>query len=272
MTDELRSLRRELSRLASAALRRQGGAHPPAAELVAYAAGELQPAAAEAMLEHLAVCRLCTRLVVNLPAFDAAQPQEPDAAASDPETMDAWQELLRRLQPGTGPAGALVEESAIDAEPGEQMRASHPLRVDYALAACLAACLIGFPLWIALHGRSPVPPRIVPVNATERPLGPTQHPAAPPKALSLDAEAAALVLYLRAPQADMRVRVEIQDAAGKTSHPAAAAAIGPQVVLVLLTHEQLPPGDYRLLIFGGEAHPQQLLGDYPLRILQRAAR
>jgi hypothetical protein len=61
----------------------------------------------------------------------------------------------------------------------------------------------------------------------------------------------------------------VLDRAGRARVPAAAAAVGPQAVLVLLTRRQLPAGDYRLRVFGVEAHWQRPLGDYPLRILAR---
>jgi hypothetical protein len=274
MTDDLEYLRGSLSQLASETLRRQGGAHPTAEELVAYSAGELPPPAAEAVLEHLAVCRPCTHLVLGLPVFDATPQPEPDETASDPETNDSWQRLQSRLR--AGPRPVIGSPAGSDAGTVERVGTHHPRQVNVALAACfaagLAACLIGFPVWIAMHGRSPAPPPIVPVNPPERALGETQPPTAPPTALQLNAEAAALVVFLRVPQADPRIHVEILDAHGKTSSPAAATAISAQEVLVLLTHEQLPPGNYRLLVFSADARHRQLLGDYPLRILARVAR
>jgi hypothetical protein len=231
MTDELIHLRSSLAQLAGETRRRQGSSHPPPEALAAYAAGELQPAAAEVLLEHLAVCRSCALLLLGFPAFLAATGQEPEPRARP----------LRR-------------------------------RAVVALAACLAACLIALAAWMAAPGRSRVPPRIVAVNPPEQTLGETAPPGAPPPALRLDAEATALVLYLRAPQTWPSLRVEVLDREGKVGAPAAAAAIAPQAVLVLLTREQLPAGDYRFRVLGIEPHRQQTLDDYPLRILARRPR
>jgi hypothetical protein len=263
-SDDLERLRGSLGRLASEARRRQGAAHPSAEDLVAYGAGELKPAAAEAILEHLAVCPPCTRLVLSLPAFSEAQ--EPEQAAFDPETDAAWQALAARLQAGPTVPAAPEERTA---ERPPRILIPPPRPATLALAACLAVCVIGFSAWILTHGRSRVPPPIVPINPPERTLGETPPPGVPPPALRLDAEAAALVLYLRAPQTYPRLRVEILNRDGKISSPAAAAPIDPQEVLVLLTREQLPPGDYRLRVVGLDANRQQALGDYPLRILGR---
>jgi Putative zinc-finger len=233
MTDELERLRGSLAQLANETRRRQGGTHPRPEELVSYAAGELPTAAAEAVLEHLTVCPPCVWLVLELPAFPATPAGEPDEG------------------------------------PGERLRIRRPRQVILALAACLAACLIGFPLWIATHGRSRLPPPIMLVNPPELKLGETPPAGTPLPALRLDAEAAALSLYLPAHQDYPRFRVEVLDRAGKISSPAAAASLGPQTILVLFTREQLPPGDYRLRVFGVESHGQQPLADYPLRIEAR---
>jgi hypothetical protein len=265
MTDELDLLRTSLAQLASEERRRQGGAHPLPEDLVAYGAGELQQAAADAILEHLAVCRPCARLSLGIPSFLDRSASETEQAAFDPATDDSWQKLQTRLRG----APAAPREAAVTAPPIRLPRTRQPERAMLVLAACLAACLIGFPTWIATHRRSPAPPPIVPVNPPERTLGEALPPGAPPTVVQLRAEATALVLYLPAPQAYPRCRVEILDHDGRTSFPAAAAPISSQAILVLLAHEQLPPGEYRLRVFGIESHRRQPLGDYPLRIVAR---
>jgi hypothetical protein len=273
MTDELEHLRGSLAQLASETRRRQSGTHPRPEQLAAYAAGELRPAAAEAVLEHLTVCRPCARLVLELPAFLATPAREREPAARDPEADRAWQELQDRLRPAPAAPSA---PSAATARPDEgssaRSRTGPPRRTILLLAACLAACLLGFPAWIVTHGRSRVPPPIVPVNPPERTLGEPQPPGPQPTTLRLDAEAAALVLYLPASQAYPRFDVEILDRDGRTTFPAAAAPISPQEILVLLAHEQLPPGDYRLRVVGIDSHRRQQLGDYSLRIVGVAGR
>jgi hypothetical protein len=266
MTDELEHLRGSLAQLASETRRRQSCAHPRPEDLAAYATGELRAAAAEAVLEHLTVCRPCARLLLGLPAFLAKAALAPELeATADPETDDAWRELQDRLR--AGPAAPAAAVSGPDEGSGERPRARPRRQAILALAACLAACLIGFPAWIVTQERSRVPPPIVTVNPPERMLGATPPAATPAAALRLDAEASALVLYLPAPQAYPRLRVEIESGDGKTRSPAAAAPISPQAVLVLLTREQLPPGDYRLRVLGVDSHRRQPLGDYPLRIV-----
>jgi hypothetical protein len=263
LTDDLEHLRGSLAQLAEETRRRQGGTHPRPEALIAHSAGELEPAAAEAILDHLSVCRPCARLVLGIPAFLEAPAPGARQAAYDPETNASWEALWARLRQGP----TLPFARAVRAD--ERERRHQPHLALLALAAALAGCLIGFPIWIATHGRSPVPPPIVSINPTERTLGETPSPGTFPATLRLNAEAAALVLYLPAPQPYPRFRVEILDRRGRTASPANAAPISQQAILVILTHEQIPPGEYRLRVFGVDSRRQQPLGEYPLRIVAR---
>ncbi|HEY6322566.1 MAG TPA: zf-HC2 domain-containing protein, partial [Thermoanaerobaculia bacterium] len=96
MNDEPDDLAGSLEELASDARRRQGpDAHPSPETLTAYDAGELTPAAAEDVREHLAVCRHCARLLLDLQAFLDAPVA--DLESPDVEADASWQAIQARL-------------------------------------------------------------------------------------------------------------------------------------------------------------------------------
>jgi anti-sigma factor RsiW len=264
MTDELERLRASLAQLASETRSRQGDTHPSPEELISYSAHELPQDAAEAILEHLAVCRPCARLVLGIPAFLETPPDELGAASSL-EADTAWQALRARLP--REPAGR-----SIHARPRAiaWLGSHEPRPATLALAACLAGSLIGFSLWIATHGRSQAAPPIVIMNLSEGVRrGATGHHEEPVPVLDLDAEASALVLYLPPDHHFPRYSVVILPAKGKPRTPAAVAPISPQALLVLLTYRELSPGEYRLHVSGIDSGQTQFLGEYPLKIAAR---
>lgn len=81
--------------------RPQPGEHPDAERLAAYAGDALDPAAAERLRDHLALCRECTRRVLELRAFPGFA--TPDVAGlSLAEVEHEWQRLWQRVGPQTG--------------------------------------------------------------------------------------------------------------------------------------------------------------------------
>lgn len=121
---------------------RQRGEHPDADRLIAYHHGELAAGEADAVQEHLTLCRQCTALVADLAAFPHldAQPGEP----SEHEVAQAW----RRVE-------ALLSRRAVAGVPdrgtsGGTPHATvpwHRAAVAWAVAACLALLCVGLGSW-----------------------------------------------------------------------------------------------------------------------------
>lgn len=65
------------------------GEHPSAERLVAYRAGELTAAEQEAMRDHLALCRECTDILLDLAG---------ESRGPDPERDAAWEKVLPGLR------------------------------------------------------------------------------------------------------------------------------------------------------------------------------
>jgi hypothetical protein len=78
------------------------GGHPAAARLLDYHAGRLGPGEEATLREHLAGCRACTRVLLDLAGFDdAGAEEEGGEAAPDPgrfEAAAAWRALAPRLE------------------------------------------------------------------------------------------------------------------------------------------------------------------------------
>jgi len=143
MNDDADGLAESLQELASEARRRGGpDAHPSPETLTAYHAGELVPAAEDEVQEHLAVCRHCARLLLDLPGFL----ETPAATAAGLERLDAeddasWQAIQARLPRPPEPA-----ERRPQAPPRSWRNLSR--RTPARLAAAVLLAAVAVPLWI----------------------------------------------------------------------------------------------------------------------------
>ncbi|HEX5760095.1 MAG TPA: hypothetical protein VF121_12970 [Thermoanaerobaculia bacterium] len=113
--------------------RGQAGEHPAAERLAAYAGEELEAAAAERLRDHLALCRECSRLVLELRAFSTSAPA-PDAPELAPAEVEReWERLRRRVGGGGG-------------RPAARPRAAAPW-LPWAVAASLLVATLGVTTW-----------------------------------------------------------------------------------------------------------------------------
>jgi len=278
MNDDSDGVAKSLRELASEARQRQGpGAHPSPETLTAYHRGELTPAAEEGVQEHLAVCRHCARLLLDLPSFLEA----PDAAL---ETADAaaaeasWREIRARL-PGTSePAGR--PGAAEFAVRKDWWHRSSPLA---AAAMLAAAALVAVPLWIIARqlAAPEMPPETIELFAPEAQRGTAEPPAVPPATVHAGAAATTLLLRLARPQPDLRFRVELLAAAAGTTGTAGTAGTpaGPSLpvpavkvvdartLVLVLARRQLAPGQYRLRVLDADQPSAEPLGDYGLAVV-----
>jgi hypothetical protein len=85
-----------LRRLSSPEALPDPGEHPDPDRLYAYQAGELTPEEDLEIQEHLAVCGLCTELVLDVVSF-TAPPAPQEAEPSEFERAAGWRQLRARL-------------------------------------------------------------------------------------------------------------------------------------------------------------------------------
>ncbi len=174
MSDELQDLDEMLGFLGEQRRhRRDPEEHPSPEQLSAYQAGELTPEEDARIQDHLAVCGHCTELLLDLeellePAVTAAA--EP---AADFEAAADW----KRLREGRG--GRAVKPEPLRANmPGRDYRIVRSLRTYKALAAVLAAMVVGLS-WHALRREGQLeilPPQKTIHFATTRGSGQTGKP------------------------------------------------------------------------------------------------
>jgi Putative zinc-finger len=276
MNDESDGVAESLGELASEARRRQGpDAHPTPETLTAYHAGDLTPAAAEDVQEHLAVCPHCARLLLDLPAFL-------EAPAADLETLDveadaSWRAIRVRLPGPPQTAGRRREPMrAWGAAQGTPRQAWPRLAV---AATFAGVALIAVPLWIiARQLASPeLAPATLELSTPEGQRGTAKPPKPPPATVHVQAASTTFLLRLARPQPDLHFRLELLagGAAGETGAPASRALPAPAVTIVdartlvlVLARRQLSPGSYRLRVLDAEQPAAEPLGDFQFQVVE----
>jgi hypothetical protein len=249
--------------------------HPSPERLTAYQARELAPAEAEEIREHLAVCRECTEAVLALPRFyelmESSRLPAPPGSEGIPtqaETEASWRAMRARL-------GTLTPVPSPTRTPPARERGATSRRVmtspsvTYALAAGLAACLIGFPLWIALHRGSPL--------ALSVPGAEVFRSEAGGRLITLSASGETTVLVLPLPDRPPfpSYRIEIRSSGGdlRLSTDATLTAVAqpspaqtPRLLTIAVPPRVLATGDYRLRILGLLDGRGEVLAEHPLRV------
>lgn len=269
-----------LRELASEARRRQGpDAHPSPETLTAYHAGELTFAAAEDVREHLAVCRHCARLLLDLPAFLEAPAG--DREGREDATDASWQAIRERLPGPPEKAGRRDETRRTPRRAASGTpRQSWPRLAVAAMFAGVA--LIAVPLWIiARHLSSPeLPPATLELSTPESQRGTSEPPPLPPATVHAEAASTTLLLRLARPQLDLRFRVEwlagaAAGSVGVAGAPADRALPTPAVKIVdsrtlvlVLARRQLSPGRYQLRVLDAELPSAEPLGDFQLQVVE----
>ena len=119
-------------RALAAKARRDLDDHPTPEELVAYRAGELTAEDEEKIRDHLALCRDCSQLLLDLKEFEEDEPEE-ESGLSDIQVEAAW----RRLRPRLEERKVLTSRRRWFASP----------QVAYGLAAGLFLCTVGLSVW-----------------------------------------------------------------------------------------------------------------------------
>lgn len=89
--------------------RRSLTSHPTPQELAAYHAGELPPEAEARILDHLAICRECSDLLLDLAGFADLKPPEGVPELTDQQVEQDWQALRTRMREGEGRKERMAE-------------------------------------------------------------------------------------------------------------------------------------------------------------------
>ncbi|HEX5718166.1 MAG TPA: zf-HC2 domain-containing protein [Thermoanaerobaculia bacterium] len=118
--------------------RRSLTSHPTPQELAAYHAGELPPEAESRLLDHLAICRDCSDLLLDLAGFADLKPPQGVPELTDEQVEQDWQALRSRMRAGEGVKERTAEVVPIrPAGPVPRLERSYWLPIAASLLAVL---------------------------------------------------------------------------------------------------------------------------------------
>lgn len=147
--------------------RRSLTSHPPPQELAAYHAGELPPEAEVRILDHLAVCRECSDLLLDLSGFADLKPPAGVPELTDAQVERDWQALRKRMGEGEGREDEERRVAAVvPIRPvGPAARPARTSSVWLPVAASLLAVLgFSFGLYQSTRVGQPWSPAIIPLS------------------------------------------------------------------------------------------------------------
>ncbi|HEV2854814.1 MAG TPA: zf-HC2 domain-containing protein [Thermoanaerobaculia bacterium] len=239
------------------------GAHPDPERLAAYPAGELSPEEEGRVQDHLALCRECAALLLDLdgladPGFGAG------ADLSGKEAV--WQRLreeIGREEAPSAPPPVL---------PFRRPVRSSPRRLQ-ALAASLLVAVLGLSFWVAslqqrvaeLSGARTA--AVLPLDAeTTRGEG---SPASSLQTASSDADVITLILNGAGQRRYERYRFEIVRAGGGrvTSGPIEWDPDSyDDFKPIALARREIGPGDYRVRLYGRSGGREEPIQEYAFRV------
>jgi Putative zinc-finger len=236
--------------------------HPEPEALAAYHAGELAEPEERRLQDHLVGCPECAALLLDLdglsdPGFGAGS-----LAAADQEAL--WRSLQAEIR---------KEEPALLAPvvPLRRRTLSPPWLP--ALAAALLAVTIGLSAWVVSLQRKVDALSQPQPNAPVIQLSPltTRGRGSQDKVQAEDSRLLTLVLYLPGPpRGATRYRAEVvrSDGSKVLEVPGLVFKEALAGVSLSLSRDEIAPGDYRLLLFGGtgQGAPEKLVAEYRLPV------
>lgn len=268
-----------------AAKREELDGPPTPDELVAYREGRLDPAARERLEARIAVYPEAARALADLAAFPGLEPAPGVRDVTAEEVAARWQTFRPKLPDrptnpvasnplGSAPAPVLRHEPrAPQAPPAHH---GHPAR---GLAAAASVALVVGLGGGYLAGRASVGPESESsINVTVTDLHPAgedgERSAGPsdPVELPEDSEELLLILHTDDPGTFAGYRAEIVDAQG--ARVWSRDGLRPTEVgsfPISFRRSALPPGTYRIDLFGHTGEDRRRLGAYELRIVEGPA-
>ncbi len=234
----------------------ESAAHPSVDRWIAYRGGAL-PEEERHLQQHLMGCRECVALVLDLEAFSRPQPTD-RAGISEFEVAAAWRAV----------------RSAIDRDLKRER-----WHIPATLAATFFVAALGLSTWTAFEHRTVAQLRRTlselaqpQINVPIRDLYPdtTTRSGSPRLATEVPAVARSftLVLNLPEPQEFPAYQVEIFDSAGTAVWTGRGLEMSPYGTFTLgLTHDFLPAGEHRVLLYGLDGDRRVLIQPYTVEIL-----
>lgn len=227
--------------------RRSLTSHPTPQELAAYHAGELPPEAEARILDHLAVCRECSDLLLDLSGFADLKPPEGVPELTDEQVEQDWQKLRSRMREGKERTAEVVPIRPAGPVPKPERTYSLWLPVAASLLAVLG---LSFGLYQSSRVEQPWSPVAVTLDAT------TQRSAGGEELARMTSEGGAILsLYFDAEQTYPDYEVEIGDRA--TVKVARPGEDGLPVSLVIPPN-YLKPGEYEIRLYGVNGDRQEV--------------
>lgn len=243
------------------AARRRLGTHPSPDELVAYQEGELAAENEECVQDHLALCRDCARVVLDLESFPDVEPVCEDDRVSGWQVAAEWRRLAARDEIASSVKSSPRRPWSIVFSPG----------FAYATAASILLAALGLGSWvIQLRGQIDdlSQPR---VNVFLSDLVPqkTGLERGPGDAIQVPAWADRVLLLLNL--AEMRsfpgYLVEISDRDGRALWQNREIQRSPDGNFTLgVPRRFLPAGKYGIALYGMEGEARTLLATYRMDI------
>lgn len=128
--------------------------HATPGELTAYHEGTLPPPIEARVREHLAHCKLCSDLLLDLAGFADLAPPPGVPELTDAEVEEDWQALRRKLGVGEGDKPLVEEKPKASAEVVPIRRPVVPRKPDrefsiwQVIAAALLVAAVGLSAWV----------------------------------------------------------------------------------------------------------------------------
>ena len=261
-----------------AAKREELGGPPTPEELLAWRDGRLDPAERQSVEARMAVHPDAARALADLAAFPDVEPAPGTPELSEDDVEARWQSLRKRMEEpeASSPApistnvdgGSLSREAgegrgAPVGQGGERPRPSWPLLL---AAAALLSLALGF--FLGRASRPPLPEAAVNVAIAElTPVdeGGVRSPS--PVELPEESEELVLVLGLLGGGEHADYEAEILAADGTRIWSGSGLRPTPLGTFHLgFRREALPPGTYRIHLFGREGGRRVQLATYELRL------
>lgn len=236
--------------------RRSLTSHPTPQELAAYHAGELPPEAEVRILDHLAICRECSDLLLDLSGFADLKPPAGVPELTDAQVEQDWQALRARMRAGEEKKERTAEVVPIrPAGPAPKPERTYPMWLPVA-ASLLAVLGFSFGLYQSVQVGKLSRPRIVPVISSE------DVERGEPSELAISARDGGLI-YLDSDPDESYPAYEaelVRDGEVLARIPVGAIA---HESVPLLVPGPLKPGTYEIRLFGVSGDQRKPSTTYP---------